>query len=418
MVIGNATTPFTLYDQNNEIGVGGGNIITDYGGGSYNSYGILGAYQNQLKIVNNSLTGGTADAFQYCISYSTSNEASGEIAWNTMSAPGTSSTSSLYGIHCDAGEGGTSNTISIHDNTILNCTSSGAMNLIYYGSNANTVNIYNNTINGATGNGVKQGIFAQPSTINNGSLNVYNNEISNLTSGNVKLYGIVAGGYTSSNIYLNSLHDCSSNGNSVYGISSTSSGAYNWNVYRNDIYNLASNNGANANSFVYGIYQQGGSATTATINNNFISDLKASVSTANPAICGLNLTIGSTYDINYNTIFLNSSGTAGSFSVIAVRIGSATTTLRNNIIVNVSHTRSTTGKTVCFQRVGGTGNGLSTYSANSNNNNFYAGTPGTKNLIYSGGTNGISSTIEEFKALASQRIHNPLVKIHIFKMTP
>lgn len=42
----NATTPFTLYDQNNEIGVGGGNIITDYGGGSYNSYGILGAYQN------------------------------------------------------------------------------------------------------------------------------------------------------------------------------------------------------------------------------------------------------------------------------------------------------------------------------------------------------------------------------------
>ena len=401
-----AAAPFTLYDQNNEIGVGGGNKITNYGGSSTACYGIFGAYQNQLKIFNNSVTGGNSSGFtQCCISFSTSSAASGEIAWNTVSAPGTSTTGEVYGIHCDAGEDGTSNTISIHDNTVMNCTTSSNINNIYYNSNANNVNIFNNTIYGSTVTGalVQQGIYVLPGTII-GSLNIYNNDIYNLTiSGAGKFYGIVAGGYTSTNIYANSVYNCSSNGNSVYGISSGESGTCNWNVYKNEIYNLASNNGATANSFVYGIYFQGGSGAGVTIYNNFVSDLRATTSIANPAICGINLSTGSTYDLSYNTVFLNTSGTSASFSTIAIRVGTgATTTLRNNILMNVS-TPGTTGNTICYQRVGGTGSGLATYSPSSNNNNFYAGTPGPKNLIYTGGITGNCTTIEAFKVLASPR---------------
>lgn len=53
-----ASTPFTLYDQNNEIGFSSANIITNFGGGSVAAYGIYAVYQNNLKIDNNTVNGG------------------------------------------------------------------------------------------------------------------------------------------------------------------------------------------------------------------------------------------------------------------------------------------------------------------------------------------------------------------------
>ena len=35
-----AVSPFTLYDQNNQIGTDGGNSVTNFGGGSSPAYGI------------------------------------------------------------------------------------------------------------------------------------------------------------------------------------------------------------------------------------------------------------------------------------------------------------------------------------------------------------------------------------------
>jgi trimeric autotransporter adhesin len=396
-----AGAPYTLYDQNNEIGVGGGNLISNYGSGASACYGIFGAYQNQLKIMNNSISGGnTTSSTQYCIAFNTSNAASGEIAFNNIANPGNSTTPALNAIQSDAGAGGTSNTISIHDNTITTCTSSGPINLIYYNSNANTVNIYNNTLNGASGAGLLQGIYAHPA-VTTGTLNIYNNDISNLVITNTsKFYGIVGGGYTSTSIYANTLFNCSSLGQSVYGISATASGTWNWNVEGNEIYNLASNNGSTTNSFVYGIYFQGGSTVNVTLYNNFISDLKVTISTANPAICGINLSTGSTFNVNNNTVFLNSTGSASVFTTVAFRVASGpTTTLRNNNFVNIS-VPGATGKTICYQNVGGS---IANYSSLSNNNNYYAGAPGDQNLIFYMSTSAWDKTIATFKARVSPR---------------
>jgi hypothetical protein len=52
--------------------------------------------------------------------------------------------------------------------------------------------------------------------------------------------------------------------------------------------------------------------------------------------------------------------------------------MRNNIIVNKS-TANGTGKTVAFRRSAATN--LNNYGTTSNNNAFYAGTPGANNLV-------------------------------------
>lgn len=396
----NAPAPYTLYDQNNEIGTDGANTITNYGGLSSTCFCISCEYQHNLKIFNNTINGGTTSASAlYAISFGTANTASGEIAYNTITAPGNSSTGAVYGINCEAGTGGTSNTIAIHDNILTNCAASGIINIIYYSSNANTVNIYNNTINGATGTGTLQAIYAHPA-VTTGSLNIYNNDISNLALTNSsKLYGIIGGGYTETSIYLNSLYNCSSNGNWVYGISASASGTWNWNVERNNLYNLASNNGASTNSLVYGIYLQGGTGVNATIQNNFISDLKANLSTKNPAVAGLYLSAAAGFNVSYNTVFLNASSTGSTFGTVAVYCSTTPTlTLRNNIFINIS-TPGATGRTVCYMR---SSTSLTTYSSSSDNNNFYAGIPGARNLIYYNGTQS-DQTIETYMTRVSPR---------------
>ena len=57
----NASSPYTLFDQNNEIGntAGTGNSITNYGGAGSTSYGIYCIYQNSLMIGYNTVNGGT-----------------------------------------------------------------------------------------------------------------------------------------------------------------------------------------------------------------------------------------------------------------------------------------------------------------------------------------------------------------------
>jgi hypothetical protein len=59
--------------------------------------------------------------------------------------------------------------------------------------------------------------------------------------------------------------------------------------------------------------------------------------------------------------------------------------MKNNILVNLA-TPNGTGNSVAFRRSSGLANTLSNYSPESNNNLFYAGTPGPSNLIYSDGT--------------------------------
>ncbi|MBW6460747.1 MAG: T9SS type A sorting domain-containing protein, partial [Bacteroidales bacterium] len=70
--------------------------------------------------------------------------------------------------------------------------------------------------------------------------------------------------------------------------------------------------------------------------------------------------------------------------------------LINNIIVNVS-TPGASGNTVAYWR---STTSLGTYATTSNNNDFYAGTPGPNNLIYYDGTNA-DQTLADYKARVS-----------------
>src|SRR5690606_38658857 len=75
----------------------------------------------------------------------------------------------------------------------------------------------------------------------------------------------------------------------------------------------------------------------------------------------------------------------GIFHTTSTTATTSTLVLRNNVIVNNS-VPSGTGTTVAFRRSSGAGNNLNNYSSLSNNNLFYAGTPGASNLIYADGS--------------------------------
>ncbi|MFM7765781.1 MAG: hypothetical protein ACKO6I_08975, partial [Sphingomonadales bacterium] len=86
--------------------------------------------------------------------------------------------------------------------------------------------------------------------------------------------------------------------------------------------------------------------------------------------------------VYHNTISLSATSTGADFNTAALYMGSSTAmyTLNNNILYNTS-TANGLGRTVALQKVG-TGLDQIAYSPTSNNNLFYAGTPGVSNLIY------------------------------------
>ncbi|MBZ0199778.1 MAG: hypothetical protein K8H86_07920 [Ignavibacteriaceae bacterium] len=139
--------------------------------------------------------------------------------------------------------------------------------------------------------------------------------------------------------------------------------------------------------------------------NNLMSDLKTPTSAGTDAIRGINITsttTSSTVGLYYNTIFLTASsvganfGTTGIFHTTSTIATTASLDMRNNIVANNS-TANGTGLVVAFRRSSGAVNTLNNYASASNNNDFYAGTPGASNLIYSDGTS-TAQTMDLYKA--------------------
>ncbi|MES2678847.1 MAG: T9SS type A sorting domain-containing protein [Bacteroidota bacterium] len=165
------------------------------------------------------------------------------------------------------------------------------------------------------------------------------------------------------------------------------------NIFRNKVYDLT---GAGATAVVAGIYVGGGG--TLNIYNNLVGDLKAPITGGIP-ISALYLGGGTTINAHYNTIHLNATSSGLNFGSIAVYASSTpAVTLRNNIFVNNS-TPTGTGKAYGYYRSSAT---LTNYSALSNNNLFYAGTPSASNLICFDGTNSIQ-TLGAYKTFMSTR---------------
>lgn len=467
----------SLYDQNNEIGntPGSGNSITNYGGAGSTAYGIYTIYQNGLLENYNTINGGTGTTTTlYGIYNSTGTSSNVTITGNTVTIYGGATSSSIYAISNAMGSTAASNTVTIANNTVQNCTyttaTSGALYGIVNSASAATVNINNNVVTGNTlpGTGAFTGIDGGTAT----NLNMYDNDVyGNQKTGASGTMYCMRGSTAIVAFYGNDIYN-----NSYTATSGTSScilyGYYNFgsptveNIYGNNIYNLSvagtntasgslingihTNTTSTATKLIYGNIIHDFSAISGTINgisqslgtsvkiynneifnltntgstgvvygmtiasgtvyayNNYIKQLYTPSASVTDAIRGINITSStalSTVGIYYNTIYLNASstglnfGTTGIYHTYSTTATTASLDMRNNVVVN-SSTPAGTGMVAAFRRSSATN--LNNFGTTSNNNDFYAGTPGASNLIFSDGTN-FDQTIGAYKTRVAPR---------------
>lgn len=397
-----AASPYDFYDHFVEVGVDGANSVTSYGGGSATAYGIYAIYQDSLKLSGNTINGGSGTTTTlYGIFTTTGTNSSVDINGNTVTIEGGGTTSTIYAINNSMGSTGTNNTVNMYNNIVENCTyptaTSGALYLLYQNASPMTANIYGNIVRNNTRPGTTGATYClySSNTATNGTANVYSNTVhGNSSSTTGVLYGIWSNEATSTikKVYGNTVYNISGGG-AVHALNtSTGSSAE---VYKNNVYDIT---GTGTASIVYGIHVVSG--TTVHVYNNFVSDLKAPSGNTTDAVRGLYVAGGTTINAFYNTIYLNASSSSSTFGTSAISTSSTPTLdLRNNIAVNVSTPGSTSGNTVAYRRSTTT---LTSYSSNSNNNCFFAGSPASNRLIFFDGTNS-DQVIGDFKARVSPR---------------
>lgn len=427
---------FAYYDQSNEIGKDGANIITNIGGGSVIGYGITASYQDNFKVANNTITSTTAGSATaiYGMYLLNANNSNYEVYGNSVSiqysGPGNSS---MYPIWAEMGGVGQYNTVRIYNNTVSNCTfptfTTGNVRFINIANSGVTTYIYGNTVSNnvigstsvtATGNiyylamNKNSQVYGPVSFYNNTvtgnsrlqttpassityflwlagsatSANVYNNSVTNniVTSlGNTN--GINCSlSLASSKIYDNLVSGISAANGTFFGINfSSSSNNIVTEVYRNTIQNIQ---GDNAATQIHGIYTSSmGAGNIVTYYNNMISDLRApaGVQASVPVITGINITGGNLLSLYYNSVYLNASSTGANFGTAALYSVTSMPMLelKNNIFVNTS-TPAGTGTTAALRFTNST---ITNYAQTSNNNLFYSGTPGVSNVLFFDGTN-------------------------------
>jgi hypothetical protein len=391
---------YALFDHNNEIGKYGTNVISNFSSPTIECYGVIAYYQDSITVMNDSITSGSGSLKRMTgIALNASvGSSNAEVAYNNISVSSSASgLVNLYGIWNNLGTPPGLNCVNIHDNNIYNCSYLTATNSPMYGilntARPDTMRIMNNHIHDFTYAGTST-FYLVSSSASITVQNIGNNEIENITStGTASVHMIYTGQAGTSNVFSNRLHDMAANGLIVAGISAVS--GTNWNIYKNRIYNISS---ASTSAVVNGINNTG--AATATIYNNFISDLRAPSSLSNPALNGMSLTGGTSTNVYYNTIYLDQAVPGGaSFGSCAIYCGTTPTmTLKDNILVNVS-AHGLTGYTVAHRRNGPT---LTTYSATSDYNDFYAGPPGPNNLIFYDGTS-VFMTVPAYQAFVAPR---------------
>ncbi len=473
-----AATPFSLYDQNNEIGVTAGNTISNIGGGTSSVRAIYAIYQNGLKIVNNninsSVNGSTTTI--YGIFTSTGTSSNVDINSNTISFTFAAATytSTCYGISNSMGSTAAGNTVNINNNTVQNCNlgfTTGGFSAIINGASPATVNMTGNNVNSNTlagtgtftgidgggptnlniysntvSNNVKSGasgtmyltrgstaiVNYYSNTVNNNSFsatsgtsscimygyynfgsptveNIYNNNIHSLSIAgtNTAAGSLINGIHTNTtanavkNIYNNTIRDFNAISGTINGISQSLGNPAK--LYNNNIYGLAN---TGSTGVVYGITVTSGIAVY--VYNNYIKQLYTPAANVTDALRGINITsttTSSTVGLYYNSLYLNASSTGANFGSTGIyhtfntTATTASLDMRNNIIVNNS-TPAGTGLVVAFRRSASTN--LNNFGSSTNNNDFYAGTPGASNLIFSDGTNS-DQTIGAYKTRVAPR---------------
>jgi len=349
-------------------------------------------------------TAGTGTIVALNVGIAGSNNAVTENLIHTLSTGGTSLIGISSGVDND----------NIFGNTIHTLLSTGVISAIVTGINitaGTNKNIYQNTIHNLQGNvittGSVNGIRVTGGTNNRVFQNtIHTLQANALTTGSVN--GINVAGGPNNHVFQNTIHTLQANAltsGTLNGIV-VSSGVL-VNLSQNKIYNLSSSSAGINTGSVNGILVSGSVASMVTnISNNLIGDLSATAASGTNLIMGVALTSGgaaSNINLYYNTIFLSAPtttganlGTSGVFHEASATATTARLDMRNNIIVNTSEFKGT-GTAVAFRRSAGSAGRLANYAATSNNNLFFAGTPGASRLIYDDGADR-AQTLAAYRA--------------------
>jgi hypothetical protein len=460
------TAPYPGYGIGNEVGVDGGNTITNWGGRLVSVFAINGNCQTNFKIYNNNISGGTGLSTLRAI-YVGTLSATGDmdIRNNTISLSSGAASSAFVGIELNSALG----TAYVRKNTINGCTyptaTSGTFRPIYYNASGATAlyidsnTVSNNTLPGTgalecisvgtltattplyirgniiysnfkTGTVTTTGSFYAfrlgTAAVNLSGNQVLNNGNTNTTNTSSMYPGYYNGGSpVVENIYNNTFRGFFNSGTgTVYGAiyTSTSSSAVK-NFYGNTIDSLYSAGGT-----IYGIYQA--LATTVNIYGNIIRNMRSSI--AGAAVSGIYVASGTTAYVYNNFISdLKAPSATGANAINGIYIAGGTTAgvYYNTVYLNASggatfgssaiyKSSTTTGdlRNNIFVNIStpGSTSGLTVahrwsglysatyYAATSNNNDFYAGSPVANKLIFYDGTNS-DLTIVAYKARVSPR---------------
>ncbi|MDD2964856.1 MAG: BNR-repeat neuraminidase N-terminal domain-containing protein [Bacteroidales bacterium] len=253
-----------------------------------------------------------------------------------------------------------------------------------------------NTIQNITGAGSIYGLYTSGIF---GNLTCTGNTVQNYTgtSTSSTAYGMYlslsndATGDISGNIVKNVVNAYSAYGVYLYGGSNTL-----LDFSGNDISGV--NYNGSSSSVAYGLHIGGG--TTLNIFNNFIYDIKAAASTGSPGVRALSFGGGTTANVYYNTVYIDYTSTAATNKSAALYLTTSPTTLNMNNNIFVNNCDMTTGTVAAAFYKSSTA--LTNLASTVNNNLYYAGTPGAKNLIFYDGTNS-DQTIEAYKTRVAPR---------------
>jgi hypothetical protein len=291
------------------------------------------------------------------------------------------------------------NDIEIHNvkiENILNTSTTSPNNCgIQISGACSNFNIHHNHINLMSG--------GEPYGINFGGacagINTFNHNLFEnftATAGNMNLFRNEGSALGTMSIFNNTFRNMTHNGtaNSIEGFYLNS--ASNFTVYNNQIYGWVNNGTGAANINPLNIMN---ASNNSTVYNNMIYDLQAPSSTAVPSTKCIRVN-GGTVKLYHNTLVLSYTSLVAGNSSAAIHVSAAPISLEmiNNIIINKCD--MTTGtRAVAFWWPSATYNAL----ANTTNNNlYYAGMPGAKNLIFWNGTAG-DQTLADYQIRIATR---------------
>jgi len=411
--------PYTLYDHNNQIGVGGANHIFNFGGSAggnvYYSYGIHTSCQQNIQVANNVISGGAGTArYVYGINIGTGYSSSCDIYNNDISVSGLGYP--LYGIHVDQGGVPSGNTINIHGNMIHDCSYPGTSAFTFYAisqvSHVTYVNIYNNHIynNLINNTGNFYGIYGCDDQVT--YLNIYGNQIhdNQITGASGLMYCIFARtsiiSMNNNAIYNNSIPLASATNGSpgiIYGYYNNDSPTEE-NYHDNQFYDLsvAGTNTA-INSCIFGIYSKSGGTSVKSINNNQIHGLVVSTK-GGGSTTGIKSLGGNTVYIKNNNIYDLETDSINALSY-GIHIQSGTSvTVANNMISDLRTPQSNQGAAIQGIKIEGGTNGIF-------NNTIFLNAGSSTNTRF--GTAGIVSHTGTVTDLRNNIVVNLSIPVHI-----